>query len=1125
MKYLYTLAMLLNCAFAYEANARQALSFAENKGQWHANALYRAEIPGGAMFISNTGPVYYFASQEDLDNIHEQAHEHPELDFGQSKVKVHAYALQFIGANPSPVTISKDKISYYENFFVGNDASRWASQVQHYTRIEQQNVFDKIDLVYYAKEKSLKYDFIVKPGADPGKIRLKMDGAGLAVNERQQLVITTSVNTVIEDAPVAFQVIKGETLFVDCRYQVNQGIIGFETGSYNAAYPLIIDPDLIFATYSGAQSSSFYSYTSTFDYDGNTIIAALGFGMGWPTQTGAYDITFNMATDVALMKINGTGSNRLFATYLGGNLADLPLSLSSGNTNHIYLVGNTQSTDFPTTANCIQATFGGGNNDIFIAKISRDGTQLLASTYLGGNASDGFNIYAPIGGSNSSPSVLKFNKHDHSLWFTSSSASSNFPTTGNALQTTQSQNGPLLIQVDTNLTQLRYSTFFNINSSMFFNDLKINNANQLYLCGSSAASNIGTSNALNPGMLGGTSDGFVMKFNANNKTIIACTYLGTGNTDVAIKLAITPNQERIFVTGTSLGTYPVTANTYTQPNSYNYIQALDSNLALNLGACNFGGTGYLYTSDMFVSNCSALGIAGIKGGNTFPLTPDAYANTGEFWFGNFDLNLSGLIYGTCYGYGGHTHNGTFNFDTAGNIHHSVCDMGGSFVTTTNAWSPTKQTGGYDMISFKFDMATVDKLLSFALSPSSKDTSCAPNLVTFVNNSYNYNTYHWDFGNGSTSTLFEPSVNYTLPGVYKVVLTGHNIACNFEDKDSMYILVKPNQVIKPYVHDTLICSHEGPVTMGLDSISPAYLSNYYTIDWQPHTAIAGQFNASSATINHKIAQEVFVHINGINNDSLCITDTFVKVKVNYQDSSAVHLQPQYAEVCRGDSVLISASGGVHYAWTPTTYLQFFNDYTAYSTPGAPITYLVRITDSLGCIYERSSRLNFLERDRVEAGPDQVVKFGEPAQLHGITNSQNFYWLVDNVPSFHNQATPVVYPADTSLYYLVGVNSSGCTETDSVFVYVNELKVPNVFSPNGDGLNDDFFPIPYNDYMEIVNFSIYNRYGQRVFYTSKLRKAWDGRHKERPADLGVYMYHVEYKIGSKTYHLKGDVTLIR
>lgn len=1126
MKYLYPVTMLLNCVFALQAKAQQTLSFAENKGQWHANALYRAEIPGGAMFISNTGPVYHFASQEDLDHIHEQSHEHPEKDFTAARVRVHAYRLQFVQANPKPLTVQKEKISYYENFFQGKDPSKWASKVHHFKSVEQQNVFDHIDLIYYAKEKSLKYDFIVKPGARPETIRLKMDGAKASINERKQLVIQTSVNTVIEDAPVAFQVINGETLFVDCRYHLDRDIIGFETGNYNQQYPLIIDPDLIFATYSGAQSSSFYSYTSTFDYADNTITAALGFGMGWPTQTGAYDVTFNSVTDVALMKLNGTGSSRLFATYLGGNTADFPYSLScANNSNHIFLIGNTQSLDFPVTPNAIQPTFGGGTSDIFISKISSDGTQLLASTYLGGNATEGVDVYSPIAAVNKSPSVLRFNQVDHSVWFTSTSTSTNFPVTLNALQSAPVQNGPVLVQVDTNLSQLKYSTFFNINGELFFHDLKYNNNNQLFLCGNTAASNIGTPNTLNPNYLNGATDGFVMKFNANNKTITACTYLGTSDVDIATKLALMPGQEKLYVSGTSMGSYPITANAYSQPNSYNYIQCLDSSLAVNMGACNFGGPDYFYASDIYVSTCNALGIAGIKYSNNFPTTPNAYSTTGEFWFGNFNLNLTDLTYATCYGYGGHSHSGTFNFDPIGNIHHSVCDIGGTFVTSPNAWSPNKQTSGYDMISFKFDITNVDKLLSFTLSPSSKDTGCAPNLVSFINHSYNYDTYYWDFGNGTTSNLYEPSINYTTPGVYKVVLTGYNQTCNFEDKDSMYIVVKATQQIKPYASDTTVCSHIVPLTLQLDSLSPAHLGNYYTIDWQPHAAIIGNFNGTTAQVNPKIASEITVNILGNQNDSVCITDTFVKIKVQHFDSTGIEVHPQISEVCSGDSVLITATGGINYTWTPVTHLQFIDDHTAYGKPEATTTYRISIKDTLGCIYERYSTVNVLERDKVEAGPDQVVKFGEPAQLHGITNSSNYYWLIDNVPAFHNQASPVVHPGDTSLYYLIGIHSNGCTAMDSVYVYVNDLKSPNVFSPNGDGLNDDFFPIPYNDFVEIINFSIYNRYGQRIFYTNKLRKAWDGQQNGRDAELGVYIYHVEYKIGAKTYHLKGDVTLVR
>src|SRR5690606_23506750 len=120
-----------------------------------------------------------------------------------------------------------------------------------------------------------------------------------------------------------------------------------------------------------------------------------------------------------------------------------PYSLScANNSNNIFLIGNTQSLDFPVTPNAIQPTFGGGSSDIFISKISSDGTQLLASTYLGGNATEGVDVYAPIAAVNKSPSVLRFNQVDHSVWFTSTSTSTNFPVTVNALQSTYTQNGP-----------------------------------------------------------------------------------------------------------------------------------------------------------------------------------------------------------------------------------------------------------------------------------------------------------------------------------------------------------------------------------------------------------------------------------------------------------------------------------------------------------------------------------------------------------------------------------------------------------------------------------------------------------------------------------------------------------
>lgn len=1124
MNFLYLSLVSFFSAFCCQAYAHD-ITFAENKGQWHQDVLFQARIPEGTMFITANGPVYAFASAQDLLTSHDRFHDDPSYNMSADVIRAHAYQFKFVQAQPSTHHAS-EKTAYYENFFIGNDQSKWASRVGHFKRIKQKNVFKNIDAVFYSNGNSLKYDFVVQAGADVNAIKMELNGANMRINNKGQLEIQTSVNTVIEDAPFAYQIINKDTVQVACNYAINGNVLGFEIGLYNPNIPLVIDPSLIFATYSGATSSDFYSHTSTYDYSNNSIIAALGFGLGWPTTLGAYSVIHGGSTDVALMKLTGNGSTRVFATYLGGNTSDAPYSIASSYSNCTYIVGHTASLNFPVTTNALQPTFAGGNGDMFISKISPDGTQLLASTFLGGSSNDGGSFYAPVVNANLSPTVLRFNKYDNSLWLTSSTLSSNFPTTANAMQTIMANNGPLIAQVDTNLSQLMYSSFFNINGSTFFHDLKISSSNKIYLAGNAAATNLGTTGAFHPGFLGGTCDGLVMKFNPVSKSIEACTYLGTTNADNALKLAIHPTNGKIYVNGQSSGgSYPATAGTFNTPNSNNYIQILDTALSTNHGACAFGGASYLYTSDIFVNSCTALGIAGIGYGNLFPLTSNAYSTSGEFWLGNFDLNLLNATYGTKFGYGGHTHSGTFNFDTLGNIHHSVCDISGNFVTTPNAWSPTKQTSGYDMISFKFDISSVDGLLDFELDANSSDTGCMPLMVGFQNNSYNYTNYLWDFGNNTTSNAFEPTVNYTQPGLYKVLLIGTNPACGFVGRDSLYINVMPSGIILPYANDTIICSSTGSILLQIDSLSPDSNFQYYDIVWTPASAVSQAADGLSATVDHHASHEFKVYFNGSSSNGQCYTDTNITIRVHYFDSSQIKVQPSFAEICQGDSVMVTAFGGNQYTWTPSSYLTFIDPSKAWSKPDADIVYLVSMTDENECVYERTSSVKILPKSDVEAGPNRTIRFGESTTLNGSTNANTFYWTYNNVNDFHNNLSPVVSPLDSTLYYLIGVNDNGCINMDSVWVYVNDFKTPNAFTPNGDGLNDVFYPIPKNHHAEIKNFSVYNRYGQCIFYSTSLGKGWDGTFNNVPCDMGVYFYYAEYKIGEKVYKEKGDVSLLR
>jgi gliding motility-associated-like protein len=184
----------------------------------------------------------------------------------------------------------------------------------------------------------------------------------------------------------------------------------------------------------------------------------------------------------------------------------------------------------------------------------------------------------------------------------------------------------------------------------------------------------------------------------------------------------------------------------------------------------------------------------------------------------------------------------------------------------------------------------------------------------------------------------------------------------------------------------------------------------------------------------------------------------------------------------------------------------------------------IQNDSGCKIERAVVIHFFPPVVIHAGNDQDIKLGESTQLEGKAMGA-YQWTPAGSVSPPNTLNPVVAPGETTTYYLTVTSTDGCVAYDSVTVHVTNAVLPNAFSPNGDGLNDVFKLIPKDERVHLKDLSVYNRYGQKVFFTTDITEGWDGTFKGKMADLDTYFYFVRYMIGVNTYTLKGDVTLVR
>ncbi len=238
-----------------------------------------------------------------------------------------------------------------------------------------------------------------------------------------------------------------------------------------------------------------------------------------------------------------------------------------------------------------------------------------------------------------------------------------------------------------------------------------------------------------------------------------------------------------------------------------------------------------------------------------------------------------------------------------------------------------------------------------------------------------------------------------------------------------------------------------------------------------------------------------------------------VKVNVFPKASVAAGADQT-ICEGLAIALNGSLAAAYRWSPAKGLSATGIRNPIARPADTTTYVLTITDNNGCQRSDSLTINVLKKPLAEAGPEKQIFEGQSATLDGSAKGTGIRYSWSPATSMTNANTlqPVVAPADNTTYTLSVISDVGCgAAQDQVFVCVfKKVAIPNAFSPNGDGINDDWNILYLQTYTQAV-VTVFNRYGQQVFTSNGYNKKWNGTVNGNPLPAGTYYYMIDRKNG--------------
>ena len=1182
----YSLLLLLT--ILSNSNSYAQVEFIENKGQWDNRVTFMSHAGNGSFFLEKNGFTVVQHDEADMSLVHDKLHKSINLKtVNNFDIRSNAYNVRFLNANPNPQIIPDKAEPTINNYFIGNDPKKWATNCKIYLGVTYKEVYPGIDVRYYSDGASrLKYDIIVHPGGDVKKIALKYDGVQKLNIINKELHILTGIGDNKELYPYSYQVIENLRTEVNTSYELKSNIVHFKVKDYSSENVLIIDPTEIFFSYTGSTADN-WGFTATNGPDGSFFSGGIVWGNGFPTTVGAYHENIKGGEfDIGIMKLSPDGSRRIYATYIGGSNEEQPHSIIVDAQGNLILAGRTNSSDYPGTL------YGpGGDYDIIVTKLNATGSAIIGSMRIGGAGADGVNIKDEKAGGGTQSLNRNYGDDARSevildgannIYVASCTRSYNFPFTSGAVHTdTILKQDAVVLKLDPNANNVLFSAILGGSGDDAAYVLALGTGNELFVAGGTSSTDFTgiSSGVISSTFKGGDCDGFLVKLTTDGKAVTAGTYLGTTAADQVYGVE-TDKFGFVYVMGTTEGAWPILNAGFSNAGGKQFISKLKPDLSSYIYSTVFGSgseipnispTAFLVDrcENVYVSGWGGKSnlLRGYKTGSTIglPLKNNVLKSKtdisgSDFYFFVLEKNAQSQLYGDFFGqedppdgtnpqtFGDHVDGGTSRFDKNGVIYQAMCAncfRTVNFPGTPGSWSPTNRGNGggkcnLGMLKVALNFAGVTAAPKSVINGRNDTAGCIPLTVNFSDTLVpkQGKNYLWDFGDGTPKVkTSNPDITHTYisVGVFRVMLVAiDSSTCNVTDTAYLNIKAGSNKAFLNFSSNKLPpCTN---LSYRFDNLSKPTRGNFLSGDFvwdfgdQSPPVIAG-----IESVTHTYAGA------GTYKVTLTLMDTSFCNSPS-DTTKLVRLSPtvkaQFTTSARGcvpyNAVFNNTSlGGLNFIWD-------FGDGTTDNTDNPTHlypnvgTYIVKLYafDSTSCNKTDSTSFSIV----VSPIPTANFTYGpNPPQPNIFTSfdnlsvgATNYLWhFGDGDTSVLVNPTHIFPETGTFNVCLRAINQAGCF-ADTCFQVASLinplLDVPKAFTPGNSNGNSIIFVRGFG--IKNLKWSIYNRWGQKIFETLSSKSGWDGTYKGKLQPMDVYTYTLEALFSDgKSIRKTGDITLLR